>query len=156
MNNINQEFTFFWGGPLSQWYGSSFIYDEIYFNCCEQFMMYYKAKLFNDEINAKKILNSTSPKEIKHLGRKVKDFKDSEWDKVKEIIVFNGNSAKFSQSSTLMKYLKNTKGILVEASPYDKIWGIGLSKDDAQKIPPEEWPGKNLLGLILTRVRDSR
>lgn len=155
MSEIDKTFTFFWKGPLSQWDKTPFSYNNITFNCCEQFMMYYKAILFNDTNIAKLILNTSNPRTIKDLGRKVKDFNQVEWDKVKENIVMNANMAKFSQNQQLLQILKNTTGLLVEASPYDKIWGIGLSEKEARQIKPTSWPGQNLLGSILTRVRDT-
>lgn len=155
MEPESQQYTYFWGGPLSQWQKSKFKYNDIEFNCCEQFMMYYKAIRFNDSITATSILKSTDPKIIKCLGRQVIGFNDAVWNSIKENIVYNGNLAKFSQNSHLLKHLKATTGIIVEASPYDKIWGIGLSETDARCTPSSKWPGKNLLGLILTRVRDA-
>lgn len=149
------EYTFFWNGPFSQWYPSKFSVDGIAFNCAEQYMMYMKALTFKDEEIAEKILNSNSPKEQKALGRQVKNFDENIWSDVCKLIVRNGNYFKFTQNPELFEVLKKTyPTILVEASPYDFIWGIGLDEETAKNTPSHLWPGKNYLGLILTKLRN--
>lgn len=151
----------FWGpedknGVFSQWYCSDIIIEGSTFFCCEQWMMYKKAILFQDYEIAEKILRSKSPREIKALGRKVKNFNQAIWDENKENIVFEGNFAKFTQNSYLYAQLMNTNGkIIVEASPYDRIWGIGLSANDPRIYDTSKWQGKNLLGNIIMEVRHS-
>jgi ribA/ribD-fused uncharacterized protein len=154
-------FTFFWrennkNGFLSQWYYSPFQDDEgIIYNCSEQYMMYHKAKLFNDNLIAEYILNTTLPYEQKKLGKKVKNFNQKIWNEQCESIVFTANLLKFSQNPKLKEMLLNTKDtILVEASPYDNIWGIGLSESDKRALDSKKWLGENKLGKILINVRN--
>ena len=153
-----EKYTFFWGGPFSQWKFSPFTtISGKYFNCAEQYMMYQKAVYFEDLEIAEEILTRTRPKDQKALGRKVKGFVQEEWEKVARDIVFNGNWLKYTNINNfeLKKALLETAGtILVEASPYDKIWGIGLAADDPRALNRDTWLGKNWLGETLTRVRD--
>ena len=101
------------------------------------------------------ILDCKDPRKIKALGRKVKNFKESIWDKVKYSVVLNGNYMKFSQNPVLKQFLLSTGDcILVEASPYDGIWGIQMSESEENVKNPKEWRGKNLLGFALMEVRD--
>ncbi len=142
-------------GYLSNWYLSNFIVDDIQFSSMEQYMMYSKACLFNDTDIANKVLNTTDVREIKALGREVKGFNDSIWDKNKEDIVFNGCYNKFSQNNELREKLLNTKdAILAECAVKDKIWGIGLSMTDDRRFHTNKWRGQNLLGKCLMRVRE--
>ena len=151
MNN----YTFFWAGPFSQWYPSKFIVEGQEFTCAEQFMMYSKAMLFGDIDAANKILHSTNPKEQKQLGRSVRNFNVDRWDAVAQSVVYTGNMEKFTQNPKLLEQLLATgETVLVEASPYDKIWGIGLTEAVAKVTPVEQWRGTNYLGKVLTRVRD--
>ena len=152
---MNKTYTFFWNGPFSQWYNSNFIMDNIQFNTAEQYMMYHKAMLFDDVDSAKKILATRDPKTQKALGRTVQNFNMSIWNDNCVQIVFRGNHAKFNQNKHLYNILMKTGTTdLVEASPYDKIWGIGLNEDDAKKTNPDSWPGSNWLGIILTDLRE--
>lgn len=150
------EYNFFWGGYLSNWFESSFIVDNVYYWCTEQYMMAKKAELFGDFEIQEEIMKSLSQKEIKGLGRQIRNFNDDIWDKNKIKIVFEGNYAKYKSNPKLKSYLINQRNkILVEASPYDNIWGIGLSKNDLPLIEnPNNWKGTNLLGFILMDVRD--
>lgn len=151
-----EQFTFFWNGPFSQWYLSDFTVNDITFNCAEQYMMYEKAMLFEDYDIAVKILETDAPWEQKALGRMVSDFDLDQWNEVARDIVFAGNVAKFTQNNQLKEILLKTKGTtLVEASPHDKIWGIGLKQNDPKALNRETWRGSNWLGEVLTKVRDS-
>ena len=124
------------------------------FSCAEQFMMHGKAVLFGDAEVAEKILTAAHPREHKALGRKVKSFDDKVWKASRERIVLAGNRVKFTQNPELKELLLATKGTeLVEASPYDKIWGIGLAASDPRAQDPTLWKGQNLLGRILTQLR---
>lgn len=150
-------YTFFFteASPFSQWFRCSFTNEGNTFNCAEQFMMHGKAVLFADAEVAEKILTTDHPRDHKALGRKVKGFDDSVWKRNREAIVMAGNRAKFTQNPELREVLLSTKGTtLVEASPYDKIWGIGLGANDPRALDPAQWKGLNLLGQILTRLRD--
>ncbi|BCO16270.1 NADAR family protein_gp217 [Bacillus phage vB_BceM_WH1] len=147
-------YTFFWGGIFSQWHKSKFEVDGITFNCAEQYMMYQKALLFGDEEVAKKILTKSNPRDQKDLGRKVKGFVEETWNKHAKEIVYKGNYAKFTQNPELLKGLKATgQTLLVEASPHDDIWGIGLDEKTARKTPEKDWKGTNWLGEVLTNLR---
>jgi ribA/ribD-fused uncharacterized protein len=119
-------------------------------------MMAEKARLFGDDEVLDEILSITDPKDAKALGRKVRDFDGARWEKARMDIVVRGNEEKFGQNPNLRKHLVSTKNeILVEASPSDAIWEIGLSRDDARAKDPRTWRGSNLLGFALTHVRDS-
>jgi ribA/ribD-fused uncharacterized protein len=148
-------FTLFWDGPFSQWHPCEFVVNHLKFNCAEQFMMYSKAILFNDITIAEEILQTASPKEQKSLGRKIRNFDENIWEMFRDGIVYSGSYAKFTQNFGLQEILLATKGTtLVEASPYDRIWGIGLSESDPKAKIRAEWNGLNLLGETLTRVRE--
>lgn len=150
-------FTFFFteASPFSQWYRCSFTEDGRAFNCAEQYMMHGKAVLFEDGEVAAKILEADHPRTHKALGRKVRGFDDKVWRRERERIVRAGNHAKFTQNPELRELLLATRGtVLVEASPYDKIWGIGLAASDPRAQDPSQWKGGNLLGKILTALRD--
>jgi len=152
---MKEQFTFFWNGPFSQWYKCAILIDDVLYNCCEQFMMSQKALQFNDKDSHRKIMSSDDPSYHKIYGRKVKNFDVDMWNECAKDIVYKGNYAKFTQNPKLKKILLATIGTtLVEASPYDKIWGIGLSKDDPKAKDRNTWQGTNWLGEILTKVRD--
>ncbi|MDK2600765.1 NADAR family protein [Bacillus stercoris] len=135
-------YEFFWQGrsPFSQWHRSIFTVDGVKFTSAEQFMMYSKAKLMGDEIRANLILRTNDPRNQKRLGRQVSPFDQKKWDEHKMDIVYKGNHAKFTQNRHLMNALVNTKGKeLVEASPYDKEWGIGLGPDHPDRFDKSKW-----------------
>jgi ribA/ribD-fused uncharacterized protein len=153
---MEEKFTLFWDGPFSQWYPSKFAVNHLKFNCAEQFMMYGKAVLFHDFETAEQILQAESPKDQKALGRKIRNFDQDIWMLFREGIVYTGSYAKFTQNADLWGILLATKGTtLVEASPYDKIWGIGLGESDPKTLNRTTWNGLNLLGETLTRVREA-
>ncbi len=155
-----EKFTFFWRetekfGLFSQWYLRDFV-DESgnKYNCSEQFMMAMKAQLFCDEETLIKIRAEKSPRNQKKLGRSVKGFSESEWNKVARKVVYAGNKYKFEQNPDLLKTLLETAGTtLVEASPYDKVWGIGLKENDPRALDRATWEGSNWLGEVLTSLR---
>lgn len=151
INGLN--YKFFWNGPFSNWFPCEFIVDNITYNCGEQYMMHQKAILFGDYAIAEKILSLKSPKEQKQLGRLVKNYNDKIWNEKRFEIVKRGLVEKFKQNSTLMNELrKYSNCIFVEASPYDRIWGIGYLDKDAEKNF-DNW-GLNLLGKILTEINN--
>lgn len=150
-------FTFFFteASPFSQWYRCSFTASEVTFNCAEQYMMHGKAVLFGDAEVATQIIATAHPKQQKALGRKVKNFDDKVWKREREAIVLAGSRLKYTQNPELKELLLATAGTeLVEASPYDRIWGIGLSAKDPRAQDPATWKGQNLLGKILTKLRE--
>ena len=157
------EFVFFWqpddtgvgSACLSQWQTSPFAVDADDYSCTEQYMMAAKARFFEDEEVRAEILATTDPKTMKALGRKVHGFDGGQWNKVKYSIVLTGNYYKFVQNEAMRDYLLSTGDkVLVEASPYDKVWGIGLSAKDENASNPKQWRGENLLGFALMEVRD--
>lgn len=117
-------------------------------------MMYTKAMLFGDTVTANKILHTNSPKLQKALGRAVKGYDDAVWVEKRMRMVYIGCFSKFQQNPELLKMLFSTGNTtLVEASPYDTVWGVGLSAEDPNIVHPENWKGANLLGEVLTQVR---
>lgn len=148
-------FTFFWRGPLSQWYPSPFVVDSQTFSCAEQYMMWRKAMLFGDQLAAAQIVATTDPARHKFIGRLVEGFQEGRWVSERLGIVYTGNEAKFTQSDELYAKLVSTAGTeLVEASPADTIWGIGLREGDPRALDRKTWRGQNLLGRTLTQLRD--
>lgn len=151
---ISEKFTFFWNGPFSQWHSSPFTFEKMRFNRAEQFMMFCKAMYFEDRDTARAIMKSNNPKEQKTLGRGVKNFNIEAWANVAKDIVYAGSYLKYSQNINLKDLLLETNGsTLVEASPYDKIWGIGLAEDNPNAADRSKWQGKNWLGEVLTQTR---
>ena len=154
---------FFWGtskgkvlnkGCLSQWFASDFVIDGVKYNCAEQYMMAEKARVFGDDATLAKILMAKAPVAIKRLGRQVAGFDGARWNEVKFDIVVRGNRAKFSQNAQLRDFLLGTgDATLVEASPKDAIWGVGLDEKDRRILDPDLWQGENLLGKALMKVR---
>ena len=153
---ITEDFVFFWKPPTAfgQWTWSPFEVDGVRYTCAEQFMMAEKARLFGDEEVRRQILATDSPREHRKLGRKVRSFSEKRWQQHRSEIVYRGNMAKFSQNPSLKAQLLQTGSrTLVEASPLDRIWGIGLRGTDPRASQPEQWEGLNLLGEALMRVR---
>lgn len=158
------KFIYFWGHQsndtigkecLSQWYPSPFTVNEVSFATAEHWMMAQKALLFNDLIIYDKVINCTKPGEAKDLGRQVKGYDEDTWLSHRMDIVIKGNAYKFSQDERLKAFLLNTgERVLVETSPIDQIWGVGLSADDPSIENIAQWPGTNLLGFALMEVRD--
>lgn len=147
-----EKYVMFWTGIFSQWYPCEFEENKITFVNAEQYMMYHKAVLFQDEDTSRDILRSKSPRTIKMLGRKVRNFDEKVWKKHREEIVEQGNYLKFSQNPGLRKILLSYPiGVnFVEASPKDRIWGIGYGEKDALENK-SNW-GLNLLGKIIKKV----
>ena len=143
-------------GYMSNWYPSVFMFGGVEFSSMEQYMMYRKAVCFGDEDIAAQILATSDVAEIKALGRLVLGYDDNWWNGVRQIIVYEGLLAKFSQNVALGKQLKKTgKAVLAECAVKDRIWGIGLSMNDPNRFDRDRWQGQNLLGYTLMMVRDS-
>lgn len=139
---------------LSQFFPAHFVVDATTYPSAEHYMMSEKAKLFEDFEIFSKILNTHSPHQAKALGKKIQNFDESIWEQHRFEIVVKGNFEKFSQNTELKKFLSNTgDAILVEASPIDPIWGIGMTEDNANAHDPKKWRGLNLLGFALMKVR---
>ena len=159
------KYLFFWGHQprpggsigktcFSQWFAAGFTLNDVYYPTAEHYMMAEKARLFSDDAILAKILDAPHPGAAKKLGRQVRNFDHSAWREARYPIVVKGNTAKFSQNEALGSFLLNTgQRVLVEASPVDRIWGIGLAADDPRAVDPELWQGLNLLGFALMEVR---
>lgn len=150
-HNPNEE-----NGYLSNWYRSDFSVNGIEFTSMEQFMMYRKAICFKDKAIAKEILATEDVAYIKKLGRLVFNYNENIWNGLRQLIVYEGLQAKFTQNSFLRQNLVNTQNaILAECAVKDCVWGIGLSTTDPMRFNINAWKGKNLLGYSLMMVRDN-
>mgnify|MGYP000480424230 FL=1 len=149
-HNPNEE-----NGYLSNWYMSPFTADGIRFSSMEQFMMYRKAVAFGDRDRAAQILDTEDVGRIKELGRLVSGYDDNYWNGIRQIVVYEGLYAKFSQNEELKRLLRATgKAVLAECAVKDRIWGIGLSMSDPDRLDRRKWKGQNLLGYALMMVRE--
>ena len=160
------KYLFFWGhqperdggvgkGCLSQWFPAPFTVDGRTFRTSEHWMMWSKAMLFGDSETAEQILDAVHPHAAKELGRAVRGFDEAVWVERRYSIVVAGSVAKFRQNPELGRFLLGTGGrMLVEASPVDRIWGIGLAASDPGAADPSRWRGLNLLGEALMEARD--
>lgn len=155
------EYVFFWNGPFSNWYPARFDLDTktewgvMPFNCAEQAMMFYKAVVFEDRASLIKIMETASPREQKALGRKVENFNQEKWESVCIPLITNVLVAKFGADKKLKKILLDTGNkTIVEASPYDKVWGIGMGVEHPDILDESKWQGKNFLGICLMNARE--
>lgn len=160
---ITDKYYFFWNTIYSQWYmhpEKLYLFTEINENgekinfiTAEHYMMYHKSLTFNDMDSAKLILKTVHPGAVKKIGREIKNYNDDIWSAKRFDIVVNGNLLKFSQNRNLLRDLYQYKHLeFVEASPYDKIWGIGLHFDDDRVLDKSLWQGMNLLGQAINKV----
>lgn len=141
-------------GYLSNWYLSDFTVKDITFTSMEQYMMYQKALVFGNKKIANEILKTNDVSVIKQLGRQVSNYDESIWNGIRQIVVYEGLFAKFSQNDDLMNKLKSTgNAVLAECAVKDHIWGIGLSMKDPNRLIKDKWNGQNLLGYSLMMVR---
>ncbi|WP_176308404.1 NADAR family protein [Micromonospora sp. NBS 11-29] len=159
------KFLHFWGhrpqrdgsvgaGCLSQWWPAAFIVDGREFATAEHWMMWHKAVLFDDHATADRVLAAGHPHRAKALGRQVRGFDEATWTARRYEIVVAGSVAKFGQHEQLRRFLLGTgERVLVEASPTDRVWGIGLTADDPRATDPTAWQGDNLLGFALMEAR---
>jgi ribA/ribD-fused uncharacterized protein len=163
---LSPSFLFFWGHTpnvsgavdaacLSQWFPASFVIEGITYSTAEHFMMAEKARVFGDAEMRRAAIAATSPAEAKAIGRSVRNYDDAIWSRERAMLVARGNEAKFGQNESLKSFLLSTKEkVLVEASPRDRIWGIGMGKNNPDALVPERWRGENLLGFALMAARD--
>lgn len=149
-HNPNEE-----NGYLSNWYLSQFCVDGIIFFSMEQYMMYQKAVCFQDAAIAAQILETDDVAKIKALGRLVSNYDDHHWNGVRQIVVYEGLYAKFSKNEALKAQLLATgDALLAECAVKDRIWGVGLSMHDPDRLNRAKWNGQNLLGYALMMVRE--
>jgi ribA/ribD-fused uncharacterized protein len=142
-------------GCLSQWWPQPFTVDGVVYPTAEHWMMAGKARLFNDADGLAAVLDAANPGAAKAAGRKVRGFDETRWRDARYDLVVAGNLAKFGQNDDLGDFLRRTgRKVLVEASPYDRIWGIGLSRTHEDAGRPTRWRGLNLLGFALMDVRE--
>lgn len=165
-DGLQAEYIYFWSSFLepdgrtsetcfSQWYAAGFVLDDLAYRTAEHYMMAEKARLFGDDVALAKILRSRFPAEVKRFGREIAAFDEDRWQAERFAIVVRGNLAKFSQNPALTDYLLSTgDAVIVEASPADAIWGIGLAEEHPYTHQPKLWPGLNLLGFALMEVRE--
>lgn len=161
------DYLLFWGhssndggrltqGCLSQWFPSPFTVAGIHYATAEHWMMAEKARLFGDAELLERILTAELPADAKRLGGQVRNFDEQIWRQHRFDIVVRGNHEKFTQQPALRAFLLETGDkVLVEASPLDRIWGIGLAREDARALDPTTWRGLNLLGFALMTVREA-
>lgn len=160
------EYVFFWGrkgndlskiGPyvFSQWHFSDFEIDQVVYPTAEHWMMCQKALVMGDDDAYARVLASQGPDEAKKVGREVRNWDQAKWDAAKFEAVVVGNVAKFGQVPEMREFLLGTGDmVLVEASPHDRVWGIGLRREDKEAKDPNKWRGENLLGFALMEARD--
>ena len=159
------KYLFFWGhrpklpgrvdaSCLSQWFAAPFIVDGVRYATAEHWMMAEKARLFDDEKMLAQILAAPSPGKAKALGRQVRGYDDTRWADARFDAVVEGSVQKFEQNKAFGDFLRNTGDrVLVEASPRDRIWGIGMGKEHQDAGRPQKWRGQNLLGFALMEAR---
>lgn len=157
IDRITDTHIYFWNTIYSQWYARPKLFkdeDGYAYNTAEKYMMMEKALVFEDYDIYRQMKASIFPNDVKALGRRVKGFNDEEWDKHKVDVVTKASYLKFNQNEDLMKIMIEHKDLtLVEASPVDKIWGIGLHFDDDDVLDESKWKGQNLLGVCLMNAR---
>lgn len=145
---------FFYRHLLGQWHIHPFTVEGITYNCPEQYMMYQKAVLFKDEDAAEKILHEEKPHNHQKIGRIVKNYSQNIWDNVKFDVIVAGNMARFREDELGRNFLfESDPLILVEASPTDLVYGVGLGENDPLILDENNWRGQNLLGKALMKVR---
>ncbi|MGW1728513.1 NADAR family protein [Streptomyces sp. NPDC002306] len=140
---------------LSQWWPAPFTVDDVVYATAEHWMMAGKARLFGDAEAERRALTAAHPSQAKNAGRLVRDFDETRWERERFRIVVEGSVHKFSADPALRDYLLGTgERVLVEASPVDRVWGIGLAAADEAAADPERWRGPNLLGFALMEARE--
>lgn len=153
---ITDTHVYFWNGFMSNWFKSKFSVKGYTYNCGEQYMMHMKALLCGDVPTANKIMESQFPSEQKFFGRCVQNYDEAAWSANRVHLMVVGLREKFKQNPSLGKQLKDTGDrIIVEASPEDTIWGVGLHETDPLILDEKNWKGQNLLGQVLMKVRET-
>ena len=162
MRGKKNTYVMFWrphegNGILSQWYDSTFTVEGVEYSHAEMYMMAEKCKLMGDEETRQQILQCRhDPSKQQKLGRMVANWDEDLWLANREEVVYQASLAKFSQNSDLKAFLMQTDdAVLVEASPSDRVWGIGMKRTDYNATNEREWRGQNLLGKCLMRARET-
>lgn len=153
---ITEKYVFFWGSEFSNWYQCSFELWGRKFTSSEQALMYKKAVLFNDYESAEKIIELNDPASQKQTGRKVKNYDDKIWSANRYNIMVEILCQKFEDPILRKKLLSTGNRLMVEASPHDTIWGVGLHENDSSILEDKNWKGMNLLGKALMEVRKAK
>jgi ribA/ribD-fused uncharacterized protein len=149
-----EDMILFWGGIFSNWHPSNITLDGKDFSCVEQYFMYMKARTFDDDYAAKRIMATQSPQKQKKIGRSVRGYDNSVWAKERFPIMFKGVLAKFEQDEYLQHILFSTGDKeIVEGLPEDPIWGIGLGWWEDSATDKSQWKGRNLLGEAIMDTR---
>ena len=149
------KYVFFWSGTYSNWHPSAFQVDNVWYNCAEQYLMAAKARLFGDTTMESRIMSAVDPADQKRYGRMVQGFDADKWNAAAKDVMYKALYAKFTQNEDLKKeMLSHGTRTFVEASPKDRIWGIGMHWKDRECDDPKNWKGTNWLGESLTKVRD--
>jgi len=154
--NDDDHFEFFWEtvSPFSQWKKSEMVIDGVVYPTAESFQMAEKARQAKDHVMLAKILATNNPRDVKALGREIQGFVEEDWVKIREDVIYRGNLAKFQQNVEFCKILLETGDReIIEAAPSDFVYGIGITATKARITPRDQWPGLNLLGIALMRVR---
>lgn len=153
--NHEHKMILFWGGMYSNWYPAKFRIDGKTYSTVEKYMMAQKAITMGDMVSHAKIMKCNDARLIKKYGREIKPYDDHKWASVRLDIVTKGVYEKFKQNPELLtEMLQFPDYEIVEASPYDKIWGIGLSEDDPKALFKRNWQGQNLLGKACMKARE--
>lgn len=159
------KYLYFWGhqpqrdggvgkGCLSQWWPAPFTVDGVEYPTAEHWMMARKARLFGDAAAEHAAEAAPGPRQAKAAGRRVAGFDQEVWERERYAIVVEGNVRKFERHAELREYLLGTTSrVLVEASPLDRVWGVGLAAEDDRVRDPARWRGLNLLGFALMEAR---
>jgi len=151
---VTDKYIFFYGGIFSQWHLCDIVIDNIKYCTCEQYMMIKKAELFDDNYALGQIMSSSDPAAQKSWGRRVKNFDQNKWEKIARKVVFDANYAKFTQHDNLKQQLMDSGDkVIVEASPTDCIWGVGLRATSSKILDSKNWRGTNWLGEAIMKVR---
>jgi hypothetical protein len=155
-DRVTDTHVYFWGDPtLSNWGPAPFTYKEKNFYNSEQAFMWEKALCFGDTETANQILETSNPRTAKDLGRLVKNYDEKIWETKRFDAMFDVCLAKFSQNPARLETLLSTGNkTIVEASPYDKVWGVGIHWTDDEILDENNWKGQNLLGRVLMKVRE--
>ena len=147
---------YFYGSVFSQWAMRDMTIDNIKYCTCEQFMMAEKARLFGDDHALSQIMKACDPSVQKSWGKKVKNFDKDKWEEIAQDVVYKANYAKFTQNDDCYEELmRSGDKVIVEASPYDCIWGVGLGSDNPKVLDEKNWRGTNWLGEAIMKVRET-